>query len=319
MIQINYANFFNETPVQFVDRKLLKQINLDIKHSSGIYKISNLITGDCYIGKAKDVFVRIGQHKSLLRSNKHKYKNGELSILQKAWNKYGAESFKFETIERCIINELDEREKYWINYYQCNCSKTRHGYNATDGGEGAFGNTNVKGRIQVNNGEIQKMILPEELDYYISIGFNLGILPSTIEKINRNRQYITGEDHHNYGVQMSDEQKEKISKALKGKYIGENSPNFGKHHTEESKEKLRNMILGKKHSNEAKKKISNNRKKQIVQLTKNYEYIKEFDSGLDAENETGISRSHICQCCKNKRKTAGGFIWRFKDEYLGKL
>lgn len=314
MKQISYANFFCETPAPFVDKKLLKQINLNIKHLSGIYKISNVITGDCYIGKAKDVFVRIGQHKSLLKSNKHKYKNGDLSILQKAWNKYGEDSFKFETIETCSIEDLNDREIYWINYYQCNCSKTRHGYNVTDGGEGAYGNSNVKGRIQIHNGEIQKMIFPEELDYYISIGFQRGILPSTIENVNKNRSDRFGENNPNYGISLSNEHKEKISKALKGKYVGENNPNFGKKHTEEHKEKIRQSMLGRKNSEEAKIKMSDSSKKPIIQLTKNYKYIKEFNSGLDAEIETGIGRSHISQCCNGKRKSAGGYIWRFKNE-----
>ena len=33
-----------------------------------------------------------------------------------------------------------------------------------------------------------------------------------------------------------------------------------------------------------------------------------------AEDKTGIGRSHISQCCNGKRKSTGGYIWRFKDE-----
>lgn len=34
----------------------------------------------------------------------------------------------------------------------------------------------------------------------------------------------------------------------------------------------------------------------------------------DASRKTGINRCCIAQCCKNKRKTAGGYKWRYIDE-----
>ena len=39
-----------------------------------------------------------------------------------------------------------------------------------------YGNTYVKGRIRINNGIINKMVKPEELEYYLSNGFVKGIL-----------------------------------------------------------------------------------------------------------------------------------------------
>lgn len=299
MFQISYANFFCDTPKFFVSKQLSTQIDREIKHSSGIYKISNIITGDCYIGKSKDMAVRMGQHKSLLRSNKHKYRNEDLSLLQKAWNKYGEDAFKFEIIDFCTVDELNDREMYWIDYYQCNCSKTRHGYNTTDGGDGACGNSNVKGKIRVHNGEIQKVINPDDFEYYQSIGFERGILPSTIEKIKQNRFDNSGVNSYFYGKHLR----------------GADSPNYGKHLSEEHRMKISESGKGRKRAEGTGKKISDGRKKPIVQLTKDGDFVNEFNSGLDAEIETGISRSHISQCCRDLRKTAGGFIWRFKNEY----
>lgn len=319
MLQVSYANFFYDTPEIFVSKRLSNQVNRPIKHSSGIYRILNTTTGDCYIGKSKDVAVRIGQHKSMLKSNKHKYKTGELSLLQKAWNKYGEDAFVFEIIDFCTIDELNDREMYWIDYYQCNCSKTRCGYNATDGGEGAYGNNNVKGRIQVYNGEIQKMIDPDEFEYYQSIGFNRGILPSTIEKMNQNRPDHSGANNPNYGKHLSDEHKRKISESNKGKCAGENHHNYGNHLSEEHRKKISESNKGRVNSEETRKRISEGRKKPVVQLTKNGDFVDEFDSGLDAELKTGINRMHISQCCKGKRKTTGGFMWRFKSDYVGNV
>jgi len=39
---------------------------------------------------------------------------------------------------------------------------------------------------------------------------------------------------------------------------------------------------------------------------------KNFKSMRDAERETGISNSHISQCCQKKRKSAGGYRWYYE-------
>lgn len=49
----------------------------------------------------------------------------------------------------------------------------------------------------------------------------------------------------------------------------------------------------------------------IVQLSTNGFTIKTFSSAKEAENELNISRAHICSVCKGKRKTAGGFKWKY--------
>lgn len=49
----------------------------------------------------------------------------------------------------------------------------------------------------------------------------------------------------------------------------------------------------------------------VVQLDKNMNILKKFNSAMEAQRETGISNSNINECCKNKRKTAGGFLWQY--------
>lgn len=46
--------------------------------------------------------------------------------------KYGAENFTIEQVEECSLKEVDEREKYWIEFY----GSFKYGYNATLGGDG---------------------------------------------------------------------------------------------------------------------------------------------------------------------------------------
>ena len=47
-------------------------------------------------------------------------------------HKYGLNHFNIELIEECSNDKLNEREKYWINYF----NSFNEGYNATRGGDG---------------------------------------------------------------------------------------------------------------------------------------------------------------------------------------
>ena len=51
---------------------------------------------------------------------------------------------------------------------------------------------------------------------------------------------------------------------------------------------------------------------QILQLTKDGELVKEWPSAHEAERQLGIAQSSICSCLKGYRKSAGGFVWRYK-------
>lgn len=54
----------------------------------------------------------------------------------------------------------------------------------------------------------------------------------------------------------------------------------------------------------------------IIQYSKNGEFIKEWASSMDIERELHIQHSNITKCCKKHShyKTAGGFIWKYKEE-----
>ena len=73
--------------------------------------------------------------------------------------------------------------------------------------------------------------------------------------------------------------------------------------------------VGKNHSEESKIKcrmVSPNRK-SVGQYDLENNLIKEFHSIKEAEKELSISRNSISLVCKEKRKTAGGFIWKYID------
>ena len=52
--------------------------------------------------------------------------------------------------------------------------------------------------------------------------------------------------------------------------------------------------------------------KRVNQYDLKGNFIRTWDSILIAKNELNIG-NHISECCKGKRKTAGGFIWKYKD------
>lgn len=88
-----------------------------------IYKITNTINQKSYIGQTiKTLEKRFSQHQ-------HNYDKPYFSqvVLYKAFKKYGIENFTFEEVEEVPDNQLDEKEKYWIKFYD----SYNNGYNST--------------------------------------------------------------------------------------------------------------------------------------------------------------------------------------------
>lgn len=80
----------------------------------GIYKITNLDNGMCYIGQSVDVADRWRQHVKRGVGAEPVTQNK----LYPAMKSIGVENFMFELIEECKGNELTPREKYWTDFYQ---------------------------------------------------------------------------------------------------------------------------------------------------------------------------------------------------------
>ena len=58
-----------------------------------------------------------------------------------------------------------------------------------------------------------------------------------------------------------------------------------------------------------------NKTKRIVQLDKNFNFIKEWESAVKVEQELGIKRKNISQCITGRNKSAGGYIWVTKQQF----
>lgn len=52
----------------------------------------------------------------------------------------------------------------------------------------------------------------------------------------------------------------------------------------------------------------------VDMLTKDGTFIKSFSSFIDASRETGIDKTNIARAANGQRKTAGGYVWKRKEE-----
>ena len=94
-----------------------------------IYKVTNKINGKIYIGQTiQSVKDRWYRH-----CGKSGISKAELNThFKRAILKYGKENFTVETIEVCDSTKLNDREKFYISYY----NSYINGYNSTIGGQG---------------------------------------------------------------------------------------------------------------------------------------------------------------------------------------
>lgn len=115
------------------------------------------------------------------------------------------------------------------------------------------------------------------------------------------------------GHQVSKETRAKISKA----HIGEGNPMFGKKQSAKTIEKHRAKIVGHKVSEDTRRKIGISNGKRVAMIeSKTNEILKTYDSASEAARVNSLNNSKISSVCRGKRKTAGGFVWKYIDVLL---
>lgn len=161
---------------------------------------------------------------------------------------------------------------------------------------------------EANNFE---MLLIEKLDT-INNGYNMtvggeGSIGRIISEETRQKMSEShkGKSPSNKGVPCTEEKKQKISEANKGRLLSEETRqkmrgrtphNKGKHTSEEIKQKQREAKLYKL--------------KAVICLETQIVYASISEAG----KATGIRTGNISSCCNSKRKTAGGYTWKFYNE-----
>lgn len=188
------------------------------------YKITNLLNGKIYIGKAVDVNERWRKHKvAAVRQDSNDY-----SYLHRAMNKYGFDNFKIEIIaEFQTEKESLDAETRFIKSFNSNSREV--GYNLTEGGEGSSGFRHTpESRQKMSQTKI-------EMD-------------------------LSGDRNPFYGIHHTNDSKKKMSESHIEYYQTHDHPWQGRKHTEETVRLMSLAATGRKLSIEVRQKMSDDRK-----------------------------------------------------------
>lgn len=190
-----------------------------------VYIIQNLVNGKVYIGQTNNPRVRKNGH----WYNGTHHANGHL---YDSMRKHGIINFKFSLLEECEVEQVDEREMFWIAHYDS--TNPTKGYNKESGGH-------------------KNKTLSEETKQKLSAA-NKGV-PFTPERCENISKALSGKSNPKNRRENNPQRGRAISETLKGRPLSEEhkkaisetlSTYFATHeisHTEESK---RNMSEAQK-------------------------------------------------------------------------
>lgn len=160
-----------------------------------IYIIKNKVNKKVYIGQSVNSATRFSGHKSAAKSL------GRKTIIDNAIAELGAENFWYEVIE--TTENYDERERYWINYYN---SKVPNGYNLLSGGDGAqIGIDSANALIRDKN--TLKSLINDLIYTNIKmedLAIKYGVSKKVISSINRGKSYYNEDNIYPLRKRKSD-------------------------------------------------------------------------------------------------------------------
>lgn len=242
----------------------------------GIYRIENLINHKSYIGQSVDIYERWRDHKWALNNKRHNN-----SHLVRAWYKYGPDSFEFTIIETCNEDKLNEREIYWVAYYDA----YYNGYNQTKGGDGCLG----KVWAEEEREKVSRAILQISLNGDIVNRF-INIDDAEDQTGIDHRQIWNCANKHVHKIHRNGKTYEHVSKTAGG-YIWCYADCFDEFVLED---------------------YLDTRSTPIRQFDLNWNYIKTWPSS-ERTKEEGYGPTIVLDACKGKWKQAYGYIWTFDD------
>jgi len=116
------------------------------------------------------------------------------------------------------------------------------------------------------------------------------------------------------GYKHTDESRNIMKAKAVGRIAGDKNPNYGK-----GLHGKNNPMYGKKRPKEILDKLLAVNQKPVIKYSLSGELLAEYKSGAEAERETGVGFVNISSVCRKRPrcKTAGGYVWRFKDDPFG--
>jgi group I intron endonuclease len=265
-----------------------------------IYKITNKISGKCYIGETirPDPETRWKQHIQKIN------KNEGCPALRDAVKKYGIDNFKFEIIIICFDEDRFRYEKEYIEKYK---SQVPNGYNilpgGLHGGGGFLGKKHSEESIKkmVEGGKRFRENNPNHFETYR-------------EKLKESMKKVD--------ISSAVKNSEKWKKAKEEGRIGGAARKEGKH-SDETKQKIKESLI-KYYKNNTDKQLINIEKhrdvmakskgRQVAQFSQDGTFIKEYISISEAARQTNTKKSTVQSAVSGRSKMAGGFIWKYVDE-----
>lgn len=265
------------------------------------------------------IYIGITQHEPAKRwkTNGNGYRNQ--TVFWRAIKKYGWDNIEHYVLETNLsLEQACELEKFYIKKYKS--TNPKYGYNRCDGGVGSVGHKlteEQRRRLSESHKnpseEIRKKYSIASKGRYCSEETRLKMsLSRSGHKTSTETKKKISEAHK--GKTISEETKKRISDGLKRFYEnGGTVANKGKPCPESVKEILREKNRGRKPTEEELEKMRSRGKKVVcIETGESFVNIKQ------AAMFYGISASSISEVLNNygRRKTAGGFNWKFADEEI---
>lgn len=291
----------------------------NIPEKSGVYTITSIVNNKMYVGMTVNLNSRRISHWEALANKTHKNQH-----LQKAYDKYGKDSFVFEVIEECEEQFLCTMEHYWAVLLQVHDRK--YGYNIRPTHPSGEPRHAEETKNKISKTKKGYTLSKSSIDKMVATRKRTGVDKRSASCKQKIAEKATGRKH-------SEETKKKLRnrKATEEtkKRIAEAST--GRKQSKETIEKRMKNIRGKKKPEWFGKKISIAKKgipmkeeqKQLLSIIKSIpvlqcdlqgNVIKEWIGANYAARQLNMQASCINAVCNNKtgRKQHKGFIWKFK-------
>ena len=303
--------------------------------ANGIYGIRNLVNNKVYIGSAaqKSGGIKRRWHEHITNLNKNNHCNYHL---QNSWNYYGLDNFEFFVVEIMFYdgtkeseNKIRQREEYYFDKYKS--LNREYGYNIAKNAEGGGTCLTIQGikdgrfkvsweqmerilnELQNTDKPIKQIAREENLESNFVRGIynhsilskefeNLNFIPrlSATEKMNLQVEELNNhlekfkEDIQQYPNLNYLSKKYNISEIAIKRFMAKNNLEFPEITGD-------NKVWG--------------RPIKVYQYALSGEYIGEFSSASQAENEFNITHGKVINCCNGNRNSAGGYRWSYyKDD-----
>lgn len=267
-----------------------------------IYCYTNIVNGKKYVGQTYREKDRIRQHKKMSYRNAKQY-------FHKAIRKYGWENFNYSVL--CRKNYLNESDLHFdldlmeiLSIFKLDTTNHLIGYNIGFGGAGSNGNKGKK--------------LSEETRKKIS---------EAQKKVKHNKEWVdrVAEKHNKPVTQFS------LNGEFINKYNSIKEAVLSVHNSASNGTLIGSVCNGKRKSaygylwkwddetnyiipytsNVNRHKLNGNI--SVVQIDINNKIINKFYSIKEAAEITGCDNSTIIKCCRGKRKTTGGYMWKYAE------